>query len=316
MSKIAARAETIYRAAKPFVALGIVALAGYLFLPIVAEYLSRPEAPQILGIGLIVIALALIGLSQKAARKPPRPTKKFLKQLLHSEPITPKHNPPKVAGGKYPRLVDDDDCRFFVDFAEFGDVVNWWFTEDYVGSRWRLQELPDGDLRLVDYSDGPIYGRCYDIFHSQIKLGRLEIHPGYRYSAENPNVITEIEIDSVRLLSFGSVAGFLKDIAAHVCDSKAKTDSNFDANSAIVGALTKALWETQRITEFEDLDGQGWGQLSLQLHGHASPWYFSRREALQKKPALRSESGRREAREESAANFRRDLERMIERYLE
>jgi Kef-type K+ transport system membrane component KefB len=71
--KIAARVETIYRAVKPFVALGIVALVGYLLLPKILEYLSRPEAPQIVGMGVIVIALALIGLSRKAARKPPRP---------------------------------------------------------------------------------------------------------------------------------------------------------------------------------------------------------------------------------------------------
>jgi hypothetical protein len=204
--------------------------------------------------------------------------------------------------------VDDDDRRFFADFAEFADVVNWWLVDD--GSRWRLQELPDGDLRLVDFSAGPIYGRCYDIFHNQIKLGRLEIRPGPRYSAD-PDVFTEIEIDWVRLLSFGSINGFLSTIAMHLCDSKAKTDSNFNADSAIVAALTKALWETQQITEFEDLDGQGWGEFSLQLQGHASPLYLHRREALRKKPALRSESVRREESEELTAKMVRDIQRMM-----
>jgi hypothetical protein len=42
-------------------------------------------------------------------------------------------------------LADDEDRRFFTDFAEFADVVNWWLADENVGTRWRLQKLPDGD---------------------------------------------------------------------------------------------------------------------------------------------------------------------------
>ena len=78
-------------------------------------------------------------------------------------------------------------ANFFPDFTEFADVVNWWLSHQDFGSRWRLQELPESDVRLnVSFSDGPILGRCYDIFHNQVRLGRLEIRPGYEYSAGNP----------------------------------------------------------------------------------------------------------------------------------
>jgi len=40
--------------------------------------------------------------------------------------------------------------------------------------------------------------------------------------------------------------------------------------------MTKALWSDQRIKEFVDLDGQEWGDLSLQFQGYASDWDFRR----------------------------------------
>ncbi len=280
-SKIAAGVETIYRALKTLAVGGVLALAGYLLVPLASEYISHPG---VLVSVVVVIAVVIITLWRQAARKPPRPNKKFLNGLLHSEPITPNHDPPKSAGGAYSSLAGDDDKRFFADFAAFADVVNWWFADKHVDSCWRLQELSDGHLLLsVDASFGPTLGRSYDVFHNQVRVGRLEISPGGDYGAETPAIFTEIELHSIRLLSFDSVAGFLRDIAMHVTDRKAKTDVDFDVNHAIVSALTKALWETQRITEFEDLDGQDWGELSLHLQGHAPSWYFRRREALQRK---------------------------------
>jgi hypothetical protein len=167
-------------------------------------------------------------------------------------------------------------------------------AEDFIGSRWRLQELPDGDVRLnVDYSHGPIYGRCYAVFHNQVELGRLEIRPGHSYDAKTPEVITEIEFDSVRLLTYDTIAGFLGTIADYVCDRNPGDGKYTNPNSAIVGALAKALWETQRISEFADLDGQGWGELHCTFVGLATDWYFRRRQALQEK---RIDRGRRQAR--------------------
>lgn len=146
-----------------------------------------------------------------------------------------------------------------------------------------MQALPDGDLRLnVEFSGGPSLGRCYAIFHNQVQLGKLEISPGYPYSAETPNVFTEIELESVRLLSFENITDFLGAIAMHVCNSKQKSDENSDLHQAIADAVMKALWQTQQITEYANLDGQDWGDLELHLRGVAPRWYFNRREALLK----------------------------------
>jgi hypothetical protein len=46
---------------------------------------------------------------------------------MHSKPITPKHEPPKVAGGQFKSVADDDDRRFFSDFAEFAmSLIGGW----------------------------------------------------------------------------------------------------------------------------------------------------------------------------------------------
>jgi hypothetical protein len=238
----------------------------------------------------VVVTISLWRTLNSKANKPPGLNKKAAKLLWDSEPITPEHEPPKVAGGEFSSQADDDFRRFFSDFAEFADVVNWWLADEHIESRWRLQELPDGDLSLnVNFSDGPTLGRCYDIFHNQVRTGRLEIMPGYPYTAESRTVMTDIEVESVRLLSFDSITEFLGAIAMHVCDSKNKTDETSDVHQAITTALTKALWKNQQITEFEDLDGQDWGELELHLQGLAPPWYFNRREALRKQRPVRKQ---------------------------
>jgi hypothetical protein len=231
----------------------------------------------------VLVTFSLWRIVARKADRPPGLNKKAAKELWHSEPITPKHEPPKVAGGEFASLAHDHDRRFFADFKEFADVVNWWLADEFISSRWRLQDLPDGDVRLnVDFSDGPRLGRSFAIFHNQMRVGRLEIRPTYEYSAATPKLFTEIELGWLRLLSFDDIAGFLSIIAMHTCDSKQKSNGDSDVHQAIFAALTKAMWQNQQITEFEDLDGQDWGELELHLQGLATPWYFSQRDALRK----------------------------------
>jgi hypothetical protein len=178
-AKIVSAADTVYRIIKTIALWSIIVLGGYLLFPVVSPYFSSLEVVTIV---VAVNAMATITLWREAARKPPRPNKQFLKKLMHSEPITPKHNPQKVAGAEFSSRADDQYRRFFADFAPFADVVNSWLADEFIGSRWRLQELPDGDVRLnVDFSDGPRLGRCYELFYNQVSLGRLEIQPGYEY---------------------------------------------------------------------------------------------------------------------------------------
>ena len=76
---------------------------------------------------LVVLNLGVtFSLWRTAARRPLTAEKKFLQKLMRSEPITPKHNPPKVAGGDFAVVASDAYRQFFSDFTEFADVVNWW----------------------------------------------------------------------------------------------------------------------------------------------------------------------------------------------
>jgi hypothetical protein len=91
-------------------------------------------------------------LSRTAVRKPPQPKKAFL-STLQSKPIEPK----RVKQNPLPNYAGDTAKQLCRDFADFGAVVNWWLSDEHVGSRWRLQELPDAELRLGGI-DGPALG--------------------------------------------------------------------------------------------------------------------------------------------------------------
>lgn len=53
-----------------------------------------------------------------------RPKKKVYWDLVSGEPISPKHQRPQVIGDKHPNLADNSDRQFFVDYSDFGDVLN------------------------------------------------------------------------------------------------------------------------------------------------------------------------------------------------
>jgi hypothetical protein len=151
---------------------------------------------------LVLVNIAVtISLWRRKTNRPIGLNKKAAKLLWDSNPIIPKHDPPKTAGGDYASL--DEDRRFFADFKEFADVVNWWLADEFNQSRWRLQDLPDNDRHIgIDFDHGPTLGRSFKLFYNQTDLGRLEISPGYPYTAETPNVNGGIEIHSVRLLGY------------------------------------------------------------------------------------------------------------------
>ena len=119
---------------------------------------------EVLFIIVIINAVVTLFLVRKVEGSNQRPklNKKAATALWRSDPIIPKHEPPKAAGGDFPSLVGDDDRLFFADFKDFADVMNWWLADKYVASRFRLQDLPDGDLKLnVDFDDGAVLGRAF-----------------------------------------------------------------------------------------------------------------------------------------------------------
>jgi hypothetical protein len=226
-----------------------------------------------LAIVVLLNVMATIALWRAAARRPEKVKRKFTAALLRGEPITPQHQPPQAIGERFSSLVSTEDQQFFEDFADFADVVNWWLADAHDGSPWRLQELPDTVLRL-QFSEDPTFGRRYSIFHNQVRLGTLEVSPGYKYSTEKPNMHTEIELEYVRLLHYDDIGEFLSAIAVHVCDT---TEDRVQWRMAIESATTRALWQMQHISEF-GMDDEDYGELRLQFNDSAD-WYFRRRSA-------------------------------------
>ena len=241
---------------------------------------------DLLAIIVFLNVMATIALWREVGRRPPTPKKKVIAALLHSKPIAPKHKPPKTIGEKFPSLVTEKDRLFFDDFAEFAAVVNLWLADEFEDFSCRLQELPDTELRLGGISDMPHFGRRYAIFHNQVRVGTLEVSPGFPYGVENRNVRATIELNWVRLLAFDAVVGFLADIAKHVSDPDPNSEEYLQTDLGIIYALTRVMWQTQQISEF-GMDGEDWGDLELQINGSAS-WYFVRREGLRKKQAAAS----------------------------
>jgi hypothetical protein len=253
----------------------LVAVIGVVARPFWDEY-----SFQILTIVVFANAMATITLWQTAARRPEKLKKKFLNRLWRSKPITPKHEPPPLevnTPGVFGRKKETELIQFFSDFKDFANVVNEWLVDPYLigptGSPWRLQDLPKTDLLNLGGRDGPTYGRCYAVFHNQIRLGEIEIRPDSEYSADNPCVTVHIELDWVRLLAAGTIRGFLIDIATHISEYRPGTVQYLQTNQQIDLALTAVLWETQEISEY-GLE-PGYGQIGMELRGLAG-FYIER----------------------------------------
>jgi hypothetical protein len=216
---------------------------------------------------VVLNALATIALWRDAARKPERLKKRFIKALLESEPIEPKHRQPKTIGEG--RDVHDQDRKFFADFADFAEVANWWFSDRHVKEPWRLQELPDTKLKLEGPDEYSRYGRRYELYHNQARVGELEIRANLLYE---DRIIATMHLDWVRLLPISTIRALLNLLALHICNPDPKSEEYRQARIDIDNCLTDTLWQAQRITEF-DVD---YGDLQLGLNGSAK-WYFRRK---------------------------------------
>jgi hypothetical protein len=224
---------------------------------------------------VIVVAnvIAIVLIVQAIARKADKPEKlkkKFIGALLDNKPIVPKHERPKTIGFSW-----EDPRQFLNDFEDFADVVNWWLADPYVGGPWRLQELPDTELRIGNW-DSPHVGRRFAVFHNQVSVGTLEVSPDYKYSSEKPTVRTDIELEWVRVFGFDDLYGFLETIALHVCDPRQETREYFQTRAYIDRAVARVLWQAQHISRY-DLS-PSYGELELSLSGSPT-FYFDRQRA-------------------------------------
>jgi hypothetical protein len=232
---------------------------------------------------LLTILVAITSLATFALwRNTNRPTfkqlnKKFRKALWESNPVEPKHDKPKFE--PFRNVVAEWEAKFFYDFADFADVMNWYLADDAISSPWRLQELPYTDVSRAG-DDGPTPGRAWAVFHNQMEVGKLEIHGGVFYGKDESDIYTRLELHWVRLLGYDEVAEFLTILATHVVDPKPQNSEYVAATNAINAAMLKALWDSNRISKF-DLGGDdvNWGELELRLHG--TPTFYSGRRDCQ-----------------------------------
>ncbi|MGY3558799.1 hypothetical protein ACVWXP_002068 [Bradyrhizobium sp. USDA 4463] len=237
---------------------------------------------EVLTIIVVINAIATLSLWRLVASKShrgPRLKKKAAAALWRSDPIVPKHDPPQAAGGDFSLMVRDGDRLFFADFMEFANVVNRWLANEFVASRFRLQDLPEGCVSLgVNHSDGPTFGRCFAIFFNQTRVGRLEISPRYNYTDALPEVRTNVEIDWARFLGFSALAGFLSTLAWYLTTGDPNNDDYKNAQMSINSALMMTLWENYRVSEFDEAVDRTdeWGEFSLGFGGTAS-CYMQRR---------------------------------------
>jgi hypothetical protein len=209
-----------------------------------------------------VVATFALWLESKRRAPEPKLKKKFVKRLLHSKPITPKHQPPSETNyGGGPK-----DQLFFDDFADFANVVNQGFAD---WSRWRLQELPN-DYSL--FEQVPSANRSYAVFYNQAQVGKLAVEAGY-YHADHPNVTTYIHLDCARWLPFDTIRDFLTSIAGDTCCHDDK--EYFKAQQTIDHAMMEVLWRSNHL-DVENYRLPDIGEINLQLSGIASEYLKSR----------------------------------------
>ena len=115
-------------------------------------------------------------------------TKGLRDSLLSGEPITPKHESPTSLTGDYGGVFHSPvRNQFFSDFDMFAEKINSLFVpgDIWEGEPWRLQELSDTRLSRANE---PVFGRRYQVFYNQGKIGTAEISSAIDYSADNPVV--------------------------------------------------------------------------------------------------------------------------------
>jgi hypothetical protein len=217
----------------------------------------------------VIVTFILLQKVTDASR--PRLKRREAKKLWRSEPIVPRHDPPKIAD-------DDDSLRpadrlFFADFKGFADYLNWSLAAHE--SRFRLQDLPDQYIGI----GGPL-GRAFAIYYNQMRVGKIEIHSNYsRYSTQAPEVSTSVEIDWARFIGFYELKDFLGTIATYVTSKGPNSNEHIVTGLSTNSALTKTLWDHYQISQYDKKPGDhdfDWGKLEIEFEGTAKNYIDER----------------------------------------
>jgi len=227
--------------------------------------------------GILLLVLVYQVNQLREARKP-RLKPKILKELRWGEPITVKHNTPRslTPDGKECFGAEKQDFECFQSFWYFADWINKLYTD--LSEPIRLQELGDTRIRGSRASEGPAYGRRYDIYYNQCKIGLLEICAGLErhFDQENKSVDVEITIDRIppTVLPYSDVYGFLQTVASLVTSTERPKYSHLPegeteyehALSVIQAAITEVMWN------MHDKDNW-WPELKVELSGTPDHYY-------------------------------------------
>jgi hypothetical protein len=206
----------------------------------------------------------------------PRLKPKVLKALFEAEPITVKHDTPRslTPDGKEHFGAGKHDFECFQSFWYFADSINKLYSD--LSGPFRLQELGDtaitGSLR-----EGPAYGRRYDIYYNQCKIGRLQICAGLdrHFDPQNKSVEAEIVLDPPTMLPYSDVYGFLQHVASLVTsagrpkypfETAENATEYVHALSKIRDAIIELLWNMQR-------DENWLPELTIELSGTPDHYY-------------------------------------------
>lgn len=206
-------------------------------------------------VALVILNLLFTSYLWQQTRRGPR--RNFRRAIESGEPITPKHASPvdlKEGWG-----ISGEDLQFFEDFDFFGDALNRVLEDE----PWRVQETSETEISGVH--DTPLYGRRYEIFYNQHKLGTLQVYAEPSYSASEPIVRTEIELDFARLIPFQSISSFVSFVAMLTASS-----SREEMEKAALSAQRAAINELWQIEYDPDLDDRSsGGSIEFQFDGSA-----------------------------------------------
>jgi hypothetical protein len=149
-------------------------------------------------VSILVLAYQVNEL--RTARKP-RLKPSVLKSLFEAEPITVRHDTPRsLTPQGEESWAEPYDHECFQWFWYFADSINEMYSS--LSEPIRLQELRDTRIRGSLDRGSPAYGRRYDIYYNQCKIGLLQIRASLdRYrNPENKSVDVEIVLDPPAML--------------------------------------------------------------------------------------------------------------------
>jgi hypothetical protein len=207
-----------------------------------------------IAIGFLAIVVVVLSHQINALRdEKPKFKKKRLHDLFYSEPIKVQHKPPNdlTPDGKQRWGAEDYDFECFRALWFFGQAAN----QHLEYARFRLQEIGETEISGDLSSDGPEYGRRYEIFYNQVKLGLLQIMARHErhFDKQDRSVYAEITIDGVPVtaLPYENVYGFLVTIASLVTSTSRRPHdgpkTEYEAAlSDIQYKLMDAMWRTSR----------------------------------------------------------------------